>query len=233
MKIFLYVFEICTGVMTKTVLAVTIAAILTVSILVFPLNGVDAMESFLDVEKTKIVTDSSELEEAQFEAKGNMPTDGTGGAFGYGVITGAGLNAIIVTTTHGGVLDSEAQTSASDPVFHNHYVALQDSTVDGSGLCPGLEVRDITWQQPGDVQVNDEKVTMEDTPYYFAGTHSLSSAPISFLADENVSLAVSFTIDPVDGSGDTSLNDIQAVCINEVATTEKLKVSSENNDDDD
>lgn len=29
----------------------------------------------------------------------DVPTDGSGGAFGYGVITGAGLEAIVVTTT--------------------------------------------------------------------------------------------------------------------------------------
>jgi len=51
--------------------------------------------------------------------------------------------------------------------------------------------------------VDKKKANMEDVPYYFAGTPSLSGAPIQFLADENVGMAVSFTIDPVDVTGTT------------------------------
>ncbi len=236
MKIILYGFGICTSSMTQTntkkILTISLATIFGIAMIASPI-GVDAMGSFLDVKNAKIVTDSSELEKAKFKAKANIPTDGTGGAFGYGVITGAGLEAIVVTTTHGGVLDSEVQADASDPVFHNHYVALQDSQDPdpeiGTGLCPGLEVRDITWQQPGDVQVSGKKAIMEDTPYYFAGTHSLSGDTISFLADENVGAAVSFTIAPVFNEE----NGIDAVCINDVAPAEKLKVTSEKNNDND
>ncbi len=213
--------------MTKTIFGIGAVAILAIGLLASPL-GVDAMGSFLDIKKAKIDTDSSELEKAKFETKANIPTDGSGGAFGYGVISGAGLEAIAVTTTHGGVLDSEAQTGVNDASFHNHYVALQDSQAVGTGLCPGLEVRDITFQQPGDVEINKKKAEMEDVPYYFAGTHSLSGAAISFLADENVGAAVSFTIDPVDGTGATNPNDIQAVCINDVAVADKLKVKEVN-----
>ena len=50
--------------------------------------------------------------------KASIPEDGSGGAFGYGIITGTGV--VIVTT-----LDSEAQNgNANNPVFHNHYVKL-------------------------------------------------------------------------------------------------------------
>ncbi len=209
--------------MTRTIQAITIAAILTVSAFAFPLGIADAMGSFLDVKKAKVGTDSSEFEKAEFKTKAKIPTDGSGGAFGFGIISGAGLEAIAVTTTHSGVLDSEAQSDVNDPVFHNHYVALQDSQADGSGLCPGLEVRDITFQEPGDVDVENKKAIMEDVPYYFAGTHSLTGDNINFLADENVGAAVSFTIDPV-----PSASNIQAVCINDVAATNNLKVKSVN-----
>lgn len=47
--------------------------------------------------------------------------DGSGGALGYGIINSQG---VIVTSTHKGILDSELQSNAKDPVFHNHYVLL-------------------------------------------------------------------------------------------------------------
>lgn len=69
--------------MTKTILAISIAAILTISAFAFPLGIADAMGSFLDVKKVKVKTDSSEFEKAKFETKAHIPTDGSGGAFGY------------------------------------------------------------------------------------------------------------------------------------------------------
>ena len=39
---------------------------------------------------------------AVLRTNGLIPTGGSGGAFGYGIITSAGLSAVIVTTTHQG-----------------------------------------------------------------------------------------------------------------------------------
>lgn len=221
--------------MTKTILAISIAAVLAIGAFVLPIGVADAVGSFLDVNRAAIITDSSEFEKAGFFTGTHVPTDGSEGAFGYGIISDAGLEAIAVSTTHAGVLDSEAQADVNDPVFHNHYVALQHSIdpetgeVIGTGLCPGLEIRDITFQEPGDVDVKNKKVVMEDVPYYFAGTHSLApELNINFLADGNVGAAVSFTIDPVDATGNTNPNDIQAVCINDVEATDNLRVRAIN-----
>lgn len=170
--------------------------------------------SFSDINKAVVITDSSEFEKIRVYTGADVPTDGSGGAFGYGVITSAGLDAIIVTTTHAGVKDSIAQADADDPVFHNHYVALEEQADDST--CPGLQVRDISYQEPGDVAVSAYSVVMEDTPYYFGGTHSLSGDHISFNANAEVGSVVSFTINPVDSDGNTSLTDIAAVCINDV-----------------
>ena len=170
--------------------------------------------SFIDINKAVIITDSSEFEKIRVYTGYDVPTDGSGGAFGYGVITSAGLSAIIVTTTHAGVLDSVAQADADDPVFHNHYVALENLPDDPA--CPGLQVVDISFQEPGDVDVSGHGVVMEDTPYYFGGTHSLTEAHISFQANEGIENVVSFGIDPVDADGNTSTTDIAAVCINDV-----------------
>ncbi len=95
-------------------------------------------------------------------------------------------------------------------------------------MCPGLEVRDITFQEPGDVDIDNKKANMEDVPYYFAGTHSLTGANISFLADENVARAVSFTIAPAFNGGGGGGGGIDAVCINDVADASKLEVKEKN-----
>lgn len=214
--------------MTRTILAISMAAVLALGAFALPLGVADAVGSIFEIKTSRILTDSSEIEKAGFFTGAQIPTDGLSGAFGYGIISDAGLEAIAVTTSHGGVLDSEAQIDVNDASFHNHYVALQDSQTDGTGLCTGLEIRDITFQEPGDVDIKNKIAIMEDVPYYFAGTHSLSGESISFLADENVGTAVSFTIDPVDATGNTNPNDIQAVCINDVAPAENLKVRAVN-----
>ena len=85
-----------------------------------------------------------------------------------------------------------------------HYAIILAS--DWSGLCTELEVVDITFQEPGDVDIWNKKASMEDIPYYFAGTHSLSGAPITFNADKNIELAVFFTIGPVDSDGNPILD---------------------------
>ncbi len=92
--------------------------------------------------------------------------------------------------------------------------------------CPGLEVKDISFQEPGDVSVSGKIVVIEDTPYYFAGTHSLASEKnISFKSDMEVGSIVYFTIDPVNADGETSVTDIEAVCINDVTgTTEPITI---------
>ena len=213
-----------TKTLSKKVLTISLAAIFGIAMIASPI-GAEAMGSFLDIKKAKVTVDSTEFEKAKIETKATVEETG---AYGYGIISGAGLEAIAVSTTHGGVLDSEAQVDANDASFHNHYVALQMSS-DGTGLCPGLEVRDISFQQPGDVEIKNKKAIMEDIPFYFAGTHSLSGENISFNADGNVDAVVSFTINPVDGTGTTSITDIQAVCINDVAPTSNLKVKDSKN----
>ena len=53
---------------------------------------------------------------AFLETHGHIPTNGDEDAFGYGVLTDEGLDAVVVSTTHAGVQDSEEQSNASDPV---------------------------------------------------------------------------------------------------------------------
>ena len=215
------------------IIAASAIAILAVGMFAMPIGIADAMGNFLDVKNTKVKTDSSEVEKAFFTTKGKIPTDGSGGAFGFGIISSAGLEAIAVTTTHRGIQDSVAQEDADDPVFHNHYVALRDNTSpDWTGLCDddSLEIVDISFEEPGDVDVKNKKAIMEDVPYYFGGTHSLSGENIAFQADKNVGAAVSFTIGPVDSDGEPTLDPAAiiaggSVCINDVELSDRLKVN--------
>jgi len=74
--------------------------------------------------------------------------------------------------THGGIKKSESQVDASYVSFHNHYVAFQ-ATEEDSGLCTdfgGLEVKDITFGEPGDVTVIDD-IAIFDGPTKFKSTH--------------------------------------------------------------
>jgi len=165
------------------------------------------------------------------------------GAYGFGVITDAGLDGILVTTTHGGIKDSEAQTDASDASFHNHYVALQP-TEDGSGLCAaedglgGLEVKDITFGEPGDVSVIDD-VAVFDGPTKFKSTHSLTGDKIKFDTHGPVGAVVAFTITPIDSDGEFTVDtdELAAVCITVTSAADPLVDNSvlknKHHDDDD
>lgn len=202
------------------------AAFVVASVGIFVLGGATSAaadghgdgegSTFADISTAVAITDSSEFEKIRFHVGAAVPTDGSYDAFGYGVLSSAGLDAIIVTTTHAGVYDSIAQEDADDASFHNHYVKLAEIADDAK--CPGLEVVDISFQEPGDVSVYGSEVVIEDAPYYFGATHSLTQANISFNADAAAGNAVYFTIDPVDGDGNTSVDDIEAVCINNVET---------------
>jgi hypothetical protein len=136
------------------------------------------------------------------------------GAYGYGVITDAGLEAILVTTTHGGIQDSAAQSDKDDASFHNHYVALKEAESTG---CDTLEVVDITWDAPGTVAVIDN-VAVFDGPTKFKSTHSLTGDKVQFNTREPVMAVVAFDINPVDSDGNTTLDpaELAAVCIENV-----------------
>jgi hypothetical protein len=64
-------------------------------------------ESFLIIEQAE-VSANGELEARLITEGLLIPTDGSEGAFGYGILTEDG-DAILVATTHAGVLDSEEQ----------------------------------------------------------------------------------------------------------------------------
>ena len=58
------------------------------------------------------------------QTNGRIPTDGSGGVFGYGIVTSQGIAAVIVAASHQGVQDSVTRGAGSGPIWHNHFVQL-------------------------------------------------------------------------------------------------------------
>jgi hypothetical protein len=200
--------------MHKPLVGLIAAAILGASFLA-PMLAT-AVEDFLTIDRALVKADNEEIS-ALLITHGIIPKDGSGGAFGYGILTGAGLDAVIVTTTHAGIKDSEVQDDASDPVFHNHYVKLATGL---SGLCDGPEVADLTFESPGDVNVLQELVALRHLPFSFSGTSALTNQPLTITPGGNVENVVSFTLEPkFDDEGN-----LAAVCVNDITPAQDLIV---------
>jgi hypothetical protein len=173
------------------------------------------LEDFLVIEKAE-VSANGELA-AKLITEGVIPTDGHEGAFGYGILTADG-DAILVSTTHAGVLDSEEQNYILDPTWHNHFVRLGD--VEQCGKNPG--VVDITWQSPGEVGINDNRASISGvTTGEFEGWHSITGEELSMTLGEDVSDIVSFRLDPVFDKEDG----LQAVCVTDITPAEDVNVT--------
>ncbi|MGD1835199.1 MAG: hypothetical protein ACPKQO_05710, partial [Nitrososphaeraceae archaeon] len=120
---------------------------------------------FLDIKKAKIGIKAYEdvIKKIFIETRGEIPTDGSAGAFGYGVVLSNGK--AIVTTTHAGVLDSEDQQNILDPIWHNHFVKLD--TANQACLDEGLSgvaVADITFESPGEVIIDENTALLKNLP---------------------------------------------------------------------
>ncbi|HEU0144092.1 MAG TPA: hypothetical protein VFQ47_04845 [Nitrososphaera sp.] len=175
-----------------------------------------ALESFLVIEKAE-VSANGELE-ATLTTEGVIPTDGDEGAFSYGILTDDG-DAILVSTTHAGVLDSEEQDYILDPVWHNHFVRLGE--VPECGEDQGIV--DITWQSPGHVEINGDIASISGVPTdEFQGWHSITGEDLSMTLGQDVSNVVSFRLDPVfdEQAG------LQAVCVTDITAAEDIDVNS-------
>ncbi len=174
------------------------------------------VESFLNIEKAEVAA-NGELE-ATLTAEGVIPTDGSEGAFGYGILTEDG-DAVLVATTHAGVLDSEEQSSAEDPSWHNHFVRLGD--VAECGEDQGIV--DVTWQFPGQVEINDNIASVSGVGTdEFEGWHSITGEDLSMTLGEDVSNVVSFRLNPIfdEQAG------LQAVCVTDIMAADDIDVNS-------
>jgi hypothetical protein len=143
-----------------------------------------------------------------------IPTDGTEGAFGYGILTDDG-DVILVAHTHSGILDSEDQRFIEDPIWHNHFVKLGDVE-----QCEEEDqgVTDITWQSPGVIRIDDNTARFSGIPTdEFEGWDSITGEPLSMTPGEDASDAVSFKLNPVFGEEDG----LEAICVTDMRSAEE------------
>ena len=174
-----------------------------------------AAESFLTIERSNVSIDDDGELTAELDVEGLLiPTNVTEGAFGYGILTEDGDDAILVATTHAGVLDSEEQRFIEDPTWHNHFVRLGEVAECGEDQ----GVVDITWQSPGEVEINDNIASISGVPTdEFEGWDSITGEELSMTLGQDVSNVVSFKLDPVFDEEDG----LQAVCVTDIRSAEE------------
>jgi hypothetical protein len=172
-------------------------------------------ESFLTIERAKVSIEDDDDLIVELDVEGlQIPTDGSEGAFGYGILTEDG-DTILVAETHAGVLDSEEQRFIGDPTWHTHLVRLGD--VEQCGEDQGIV--DITWQSPGEIRVDDNiaRISGVPTTEEFEGWNSITGGQLSMTLGEAVLKAVSFKLDPVFDEGDG----LEAVCVTDIRSAEE------------
>ena len=135
--------------MGKTILLGTTLAVLFAVFMIVPALAVGHLAIV-----EAVMDDDDEVE---IKVTADIPTDGTGGAFGYGAfITDTTLVAV---TTHGGVgPDSEEQEDAADPVFHSHFLVLTDNPIE----CNDFAIVSASFEDDADFEVEDNTVEIED-----------------------------------------------------------------------
>ena len=179
------------------------AASATVAIAVLMMATPAFATSFLDITKAGIENGKMTVS-VEIKTGATIPKDGLGGLFGYGAFGDSGK--VLAVTTHGGVLDSEAQHGvASDPVFHTHIVELKTTTPCASGLA----VASASFETVGKLEVSGKSVEVSHVPVSAVG--------------KLTGTVVSFTLSAEGGD----------ICVNpHQLTTAKAEVEHQDNDHD-
>ena len=165
--------------------------------------------AFLSIRQALVQTSPDKVDSAKINTKASIPKDGSGGAFGYGVLTSG---TIIVSTTHPGVLDSETQNGNPDsPIFHNHYLQLGSDPLCGTD--PAVLLNTLTLGSPGKLTVGGPNLVLKNLPKSFEGQTQTNT-----LVDPKV---VSFQLDAknVDPNGKPD-----AVCVINIQPADKIVV---------
>jgi hypothetical protein len=148
------------------------AASATVAIAVLMMATPAFAASFLDITKAVVENEKTNVS-LDIKTGATIPKDGSSGPFGYGAFGDSGK--VLAVTTHGGVLDSEAQHGvASNPVFHTHVVVLKTTTPCVSGLA----VASASFETVGKLQVSRNSVEVSHVPVSAVG--KLTGTVVSF-----------------------------------------------------
>lgn len=193
---------------TRTIAAISLAGVFAIGMLFS--SGFAAGHLPLTIEKYELEWDEFKVKKVKITVDEKIPTSD---AFGYGAILKSGT--ALLTTTHGGLLDSEDQFDRFDPVWHNHVVLLTsgDDETHPCGMETGgpyTEVVDLTNESPGEAKIKKDKAEIKNAPM---GEYSgqLSNTELVLNAPENT--VASFTLNPVDDDGNTEFVDWTHVCV--------------------
>jgi len=178
----------------------------------------------LNIREATIDADSNQMS-AFLETHGHIPTNGDGGAFGYGILTAEGLDAAVVSTTHAGVLDSLEQENANDPVWHNHFVTLEQNS-DECGDDPKVE--SITIESPGQVNIENSNANLRDIPASFSGSNALTGDDLTIKPGTDVEDVVSFKLEPQFNNDD----ELEYVCVTDIQSAENIEFDNNGNGND-
>jgi len=128
---------------------------------------------------------------------------------------------VVVSTTHAGVQDSEEQSKASDPVWHNHYVTLSQ---DSDNCGDDSKVESITFESPGQVDIRDDNADLTKLPSSFSGTDALSGADLTIKPGTSVKDVVSFKLAPQFNDN----GELEAVCVTNLQSAENIVFDNNN-----
>ncbi|MEO9309516.1 MAG: hypothetical protein ABI337_04410 [Nitrososphaera sp.] len=92
---------------TKTILGLSLAAVFAVSMMTIAPAVADPIPGYLVIKNSKVKIEDEQLE-AKIMTKGKIPQDGSGGAFGYAILT-SGHDNVLAITTHLCASDSPEQ----------------------------------------------------------------------------------------------------------------------------
>ena len=201
--------------MTKTALYGTILAVAFVISMVVTMPLADA-GGHIFIKKTEVkVKDLTKLN-VKIKVTGAIPLTGGPFPFGYGTITDpVGFNNVLALTSHPGVLDHPAQTSAADPVFHAHVLDLVPVAGVGSIPNPCLtdpSLSDVVVDFASSIASGNNigapyKVKVKDK------TIEVKKVPTTDLDDAGVEAIVAFKIVPVGIDMSAPLPGIPWLCL--------------------
>ena len=164
---------------SKAILGVSFAAVFAVS-MILAQNAItpmafadddddgDSNGSFLTIVESEVEIDDGEIE-VEIETAGDVPLDGTSGAFGYALLTDGGsgaLDNVMVLVTHLPLDDSSFEELPSG--FHTHVLDLMA----GTGACAGFDAEvdlvgsgaNVAFDVDYDWEIDENEIEIEDIP---------------------------------------------------------------------
>jgi len=223
----------------KAILGISLAAIFAVTMIAS--QTVSADEHFLDVEKLEMEMNSEAITQAKLKT-GDIPATDETSWFGYVVLTNHG--DWLAATTHEGFCDSEVQTDkgsvpslgdadACPGDWHIHMVTPaaepNAACVDEDKNPNGLAVGRISWEENGELDIDDNTVEFSDASRGELSLKNVVGAdPEVFELGQPDGVVASFEIRPefVDNDAPT-IGTLLGVCLDVTDALEPYKFEGE------